>query len=331
MANRWSARSLLELARSFQSSQPVLAAAELGVFEVLADSAASATELAERLKTDARATECLLNALAAMELLEKREDTFTLSPDTVPLVAGSDETSILPMLKHQANCAHRWDRLVEVVRSGQPAVDSPPTPRSEPELRAFIEAMHVVGREMADGIVAALEPQRFHRALDVGGGSGSYTAALLRAAPTLRATLFDLPPVIEMARQRLERLALLERVDLVAGDFYLDPLPPGQDLVLLSAIVHQNSPEENRRLYRKCLASLEPGGTIVVRDIVMDDAHTAPPGGTLFAINMLVVTEGGGTYSFAEMRRDLEAAGFGDVELLQQGQWMDSLVTARRP
>ena len=101
--------------------------------------------------------------------------------------------------------------------------------------------------------------------------------------------------------------------------------------MLLSAIIHQNSPAQNRTLYEKCLGALEPGGSLVIRDILMDDTHTHPPGGALFAINMLVATEGGGTYSYEEIRRDLEAAGFVDAELIQRGVWMDGLVSARRP
>jgi predicted O-methyltransferase YrrM len=191
--------------------------------------------------------------------------------------------------------------------------------------------MHVVGRGVADGIVAAMRPERFRHALDVGGASGTYTTALLRAVPEMRVRLFDLPHVVEMARERLRKNGLLERVEIVAGDFYVDPMPGGHDLVLLSAIIHQNSPAQNRALYGKCLGALEPGGCLVIRDIVMDDTHTRPPGGALFAINMLVATEGGGTYDFGQIRADLESAGFAEVELVRRGEWMDSLVTARRP
>jgi hypothetical protein len=84
-------------------------------------------------------------------------------------------------------------------------------------------------------------------------------------------------------------------------------------------------------LYEKCLGALEPGGRIVIREILMDETHTQPSGGALFAINMLVATQGGGTYSYEEIRGELEAVGFVDVELIQRGMWMDGLVTARRP
>jgi SAM-dependent methyltransferase len=273
----------------------------------------------------------LLNALTALGVLDKNDEAFAIPRQLLPLLSGSAETGVLPMIRHHSTCAHRWDTLAEVVRRGQPVHDATSSPRTEKELEAFIQAMHVVGRDVADGVVTAMRPDRFRRALDVGGGSGTYTLALLRAVPEMRVTLFDLAAVVGMARERVLESGLLDRVEIVAGDFYIDPLPTGHDLVLLSAIIHQNSPAENRALYENCLGALEPGGSLVIRDIVMDDTRTEPAGGALFAINMLVATRGGGTYSYDEIRSDLEAAGLVDVELVQRGVWMDGLVSARRP
>ena len=141
----------------------------------------------------------------------------------------------------------------------------------------------------------------------------------------------NLLAVDQMGDPDLERGGLLERVEIVGGDFYVDALPAGHDLVLLSAIIHQNGPAQNRALYEKCRDALEPGGSLVIRDILMDDAHTEPAGGALFALHMLVATEGGGTYDHDQARRDLEAAGFVDVQIIRRGAWMDSLISARRP
>lgn len=331
MASEWTGESILKLSRAYQDSQALLAAAELGVFQAMGSRTMTAEDLAALLGTDRRATEVLLNALVAAGLMRKSDESFHLPPELVTLLSDAGEASVLPMLVHQVTCAHRWDKLAEVARTGRPAASVSSLLENESSRRAFILGMHVLGREMAGRIVEAIGPASYRRALDVGGASGTYTMALLQANPEMRVTLFDLPPVVEMARERLGDEGLLDRVDLVAGDFYEDPLPGGHDLALLSAIIHQNSSEQNRDLYGKCLAALEPGGHIVIRDIIMDESHTAPPGGALFAINMLVATEGGGTYSLAEIGSDLEASGFADVELIQQGVWMDGLVRATRP
>jgi SAM-dependent methyltransferase len=141
--------------------------------------------------------------------------------------------------------------------------------------------------------------------------------------------LFDLPAVIPLARQRLTAGGVAERVQLAAGDFYHDPLPRGADLVWLSAIIHQNSPDENRALYRRAAEALEPGGRVLIRDIVMDESHTSPLAGALFAVNMLVATPGGGTYALAEIREDLQSAGFADVQLVRRDEGMHAIVAAR--
>ncbi len=321
---------VLGLARSFQDSMPLLAAVELGVFEKVREEPLRAGEAAAALGADARGMEILLEALAAQGLLEKEEGIYRIPPGMEPFFSEDDETSVLPMLRHSAHMARNWVRLAEVVRRGGPDPERRPFEKDQDQCRAFISAMHVVGRRMAPELAAALDPARFHRLLDVGGGSGTYTIALLRAAPGLEATLFDLPEVIPLARERLGKEGLLERVELVAGNFSTDPLPGGHDLVLLSAIIHQNSRAQNRKLFQACREALLPGGVLVIRDIVMDDSHTAPPGGALFAVNMLVHTEGGGTYSFSEIEEDLGAAGFTEVRLARRGVWMDSLVEARR-
>lgn len=331
IATEWKAESLLELSRSFQNSQALLAAAELGVFPALGSQAKAADELAVALDTDPRATEVLLNALVGAGLVDKSGESFSLCSELVPLLSRDADTTVLPMILHMGTCAHRWDKLADVVRTGKCASPVSSMLGAESSRNAFIQAMHVVGRNMAGPIIADTRPERFGRALDVGGASGTYTIALLRANPEMRVTLFDLPPVIEMARERLDSEGLLDRVDLVAGDFYEDPLPTGHDMVLLSAIIHQNGRDQNRELYAKCLVALEAGGTIIIRDIVMDDSHTQPAGGTQFAINMLVATDRGGTYSLAEIRDDLEAVGFADIELIRRGTWMDGLIEAVRP
>jgi len=184
---------------------------------------------------------------------------------------------------------------------------------------------------MAPKLVEKLQPLRFRHLLDVGGASGTWTLAFLAAVPGARATLFDLPDVVPFAERRLAEAGMKDRVTLVSGDFYEDPLPQGADFVWLSAIVHQNSREQNRALYAKIFAALTPGGTLMIRDIVMDPTRTRPVAGAFFAVNMLVNTESGGTFTLEELSEDLLAAGFREPTLLVEGEWMDSVVRARRP
>ncbi|MCK7477604.1 MAG: hypothetical protein M0C28_09095 [Candidatus Moduliflexus flocculans] len=165
--------------------------------------------------------------------------------------------------------------------------------------------------------------------MDLGGASGSWTLAWLKAEPTSRAIIFDLPHVIPMARERFAASPFTARVELRAGDFNTDDLPKGADLAWVSAIIHQNSPDQNRALYRRVATALEHNGWIYIRDIIMESSRTAPVAGALFAVNMLSGTEGGNCYSLAEIQEDLQSAGFTDVELVRRDEGMHSIVRAR--
>jgi len=167
--------------------------------------------------------------------------------------------------------------------------------------------------------------------LDVGGASGTWTLAFLRACPSATATLFDLADVLPMARRRLTEAGMAEGVTLVAGDFMADPLPAGADLAWVSAIVHQNSREQNRQLFAKVFQALQPAGRIAIRDILMDATRTRPAAGALFAVNMLVATAGGGTFTFEELREDLEAGGFVRPTVVRRDEGMNSIVVAGKP
>lgn len=201
---------------------------------------------------------------------------------------------------------------------------------NEEQRKAFIGAMDVLGRDLSISIADTFDATRFRRLLDIGGGSGTYTIAFLRKYAQLQGVLFDLPPVIAITRERLQAERLSHRVSLIPGDYYRDTLPAGCDLALLSAVIHQNSPAENLDLFTKIYRALDPGGALLIRDFVMDPSRTRPTKGALFALNMLVNTLGGDTYTFGEIREGLEKAGFVNVVLLRAGDQQDGLVKAEK-
>jgi SAM-dependent methyltransferase len=320
---------LLALMRGFQVPCVLAAAADLDVFNLLAAAPRSASEVATRLHCDLRAMTILLDALTGIGILVKTVERYGLDPAAAPLVVDGSPPSVAAMLRHQANCLRRWSQLPWVVQSGRPADAGSSVRGPEADQASFIGAMHDIANTVAEPLIREINPRGFRCVLDVGGGSGTWTLAWLQAEPAARAILFDLPAVIPLARRRLTACGVADRVDLAAGDFYRDPLPRGADLVWLSAIIHQNSPDENRSLYRRAAEALEPGGRILIRDIVMDESHTSPVAGVLFAVNMLVATPGGGTYTLAEIREDLKSAGFGDVQLVRRDEGMHAVVAAR--
>jgi len=328
---KWTAEDILELSRTFQAAAVLGAAADLDLFSALAGAPSKAAALARRFRCQVRGLTILLDALVALQLLEKAGERYALSAGLEALLNPDGSRSVLAMAQHQANCLRRWAQLARVVKTGRPAECRPSVRGEAGDQESFIGAMHNISAPNADPVIRAIRPLRFRHLLDLGGGSGTWTIAFLRAYPAARATIFDLPSVIPMARRRLAAARLSGKVALAAGDFMKAALPPGADLAWVSAIVHQNSRAQNRMLFAKVFLALVPGGRIAIRDIVMEEGHTRPVAGALFAVNMLVATESGGTFTFAELREDLEAAGFIQAAVLRADEAMNSIVVAKKP
>jgi len=327
----WTAEQILALGRSYQGAAVLAAAAELNLFSALSGAPRTGAALARTLRCDSRALTILLDALVALRLLGKSGVSYALPDGLNALLTPDGAQSVLAMAQHQAHCLRNWAQLARVAMTGRPAERIPGIRGEEGAQEAFIGAMHNVSAPYAAEVIRAVRSFRFRHLLDIGGASGTWTIVFLRACPLAQATLFDLPHVIPMARRRLAAAGLAKRVKLITGDFTRDALPTGADLAWVSAIVHQNSRAQNRVLFSNVFSALAPGGRIAIRDILMEEDRTRPVAGALFAVNMLVATEGGGTFTFAELREDLEAAGFAEAVLARADDGMNAIVVAKKP
>ncbi len=317
--------------RSFMKSRVILSAAELDFFSKLNGNLISAEDLADMLGLDKKGTARLLDCLVTFDLLEKKKNRYHTTEKGSYLSSKHPE-SVLPMINHMNAIWENWSRLTDVVRKGikpdmRPVVDSD----AKKDRHAFIGAMHVAARRISKKIADVYDLSTFKNLLDIGGGSGAYTIAFLTKYPNLNAVIFDLEGVIPITKEKIAESGLQHRVRFLAGDFYEDDLPGGCDLALLSAIIHQNSPQQNLALYQKIYNALIPGGRLIIRDHIMDESRTNPPAGALFALNMLVNTPAGDTYTLKEVKDTLQAAGFAEIKLALSGREMDSLVEAVKP
>lgn len=273
-----SPKTILDLARNFMESRILLTGAELDLFTLLAPGPLSAEEITARIRGDSRAMIILLDALAALDLLVKKEGRYSCPPQVANFLSMNSLSSVLPMVHHMAHLWPRWSRLTGVASGVESSrTDAGPSmEKKKEEMEAFIGAMHNIASSLAPKVVAAVDPGKAKFLLDVGGASGTYTLAFLQAVPRMKATLFDKPEVVEIARQRLGQAGVLDRVTLAGGDFYRDELPSGHDLAFVSAIIHQNSLEQNLDLYGKIHRSLVPGGRIIIRDHIMESDRIRP-------------------------------------------------------
>jgi 3-hydroxy-5-methyl-1-naphthoate 3-O-methyltransferase len=299
-----------ELVRGFMPSRAVLTALELDVFTAVGEGG-TAKQIAAKIHTAARATEMLLNALVSLKLLEKREGVYTNTPLSARFFVEGTPDSARTAQLHMANVWKRWSTLTEAVRAGTSVA-----PRGDNGFVVpFIAAMDHTARGRARAVVEATGVNGARRMLDLGGGSGAYSIAFAKAAPALRVDIVDLPEVLPITQEHIRKAGLADRISTCAGDMLAIPLESGgYDLVLLSAICHMYSPEENQQLFQRAYAALAPKGRLVVSDFILEADKTAPRFGALFALNMLVSTRAGASYSEPEYEAWLKAAGFAEAK-----------------
>jgi SAM-dependent methyltransferase len=308
-----SPRPIMDLATAFQRSRVLLTAWELGVFTVLAEEPRTSDDVAAAIGTNARAMDRLMNALCALGLLEKRAGEFTNSALAGRfLVKGRPDYAA--GLGHTNHLWTTWSSLTDAVRTG--AAKPRPTigKRDDDWLRPFIAAMHWRASRSAPAVIGLLDLAGVSRVLDVGGGSGAFAMAFVRAQTGISAVVFDLPAVAPLSRSYIQTEGFTAQIEVVAGDYLIDELPGGFDLAFLSAVVHSNSAPQNERLIGKVAGALRKGGQVVVQDWLMSEDRTSPVAGALFALNMLVGTEAGDTFTEAEVRGWMRQAGLTSLE-----------------
>jgi len=299
-----------ELIRGFMPSRAVLTALELDVFSAIGKGG-TAKQIAAKIQAAVRSTEMLLNALVSLKLLEKVDGVYTNTPLSARFFVEGTPDSARSAQLHAANMWKRWSTLTEAVLAGTAVA-----PRGENgSVTPFIAAMDHIARGRAHAVVQAVEVNGSKRLLDLGGGSGAYSIAFAKAAPALQAEIIDLPEVLAIAQEHIRKAGLADRITTRAGDMLTVSLESGRyDLVLLSAICHMYSPEENQKLFERAYAALSPKGRLIVSDFILEADKTAPRFAALFALNMLVATRAGASYSEPEYEAWLKQAGFANTK-----------------
>lgn len=305
-----------EIANAFRQSQILFTAHDYGVFALL-DEARTAADVAAQIGCSVRGTAMLLDGLVALELLEKHGNLYKNAPVASACLVPGKTAYQGPILNHTRRSWDTWSQLSEAVRTGT-GVKQGHQKADSGELRDFILGMGNIAFLSAPDLLDHIDIAPFRHLLDIGGGPGTYTITFLRANPHLRATLMDLPPVIEIARSQISQAGLDSRVEYIAGDSTKDPLGHGYDLILISNLVHILSAEQNATLVRKCHDALMPGGTLIIKDFLTDPDRSGPAFSLIFALHMLLHTKAGGTYAIDEVRAWTDAAGFepGDLKSL---------------
>lgn len=311
---RLSPAPIFDIAHGFWYSKALGTACELGVFTALAANPQSAEELAVRLDVPARPLSMLLNAMAALGFLRKRGVRFTNAPLAHAFLVKGKAGYLGDTVLHMTRTLYeRWGWLTEVVRQGKPLHLLPGAPPQRETVQEFTLAMHGMSSFVGDFLAMRLDLRRYRQVLDIGGGSGVISVKLAEKFPNLNATVLDSPQVCSIAKELCEMSPAAKRIQMLPQS-YLEPLPKGYDVAILSQVLHGESAEVCRDLIRRVYDALDSPGLIVVVEFALEEGKVGLPFPALFSLNMLINTEAGAAYSREELLQWLRAAGFKKVK-----------------
>lgn len=303
---------LMALARGFQTAKTFLVANQLEIFSILsAKRGKSAPEAARTVRANSRALRMLLDALVALEVVQKKEDRYFNTPLAEEFLVKGKESYRGAIFHHLHHTWEAWSHLKKAVIKGTSPKIKPEASLKEDRERteAFIRGMYSIARGTAPKVTARIELSKVKKMLDLGGGPGTYAIYFAQKNPRLKAVVFDLPLVIPITKEIIKHHRMEKRVKTKAGDFHEDDFGKGYDLILMSQILHSNSEKECQALIKKAYNALKGGAQIVIHEFAVDESRTQPPMAVLFALHMLVNTSQGTTYTPTEMSAWLRLAG----------------------
>ena len=329
-------RRLWEIMFGVWGGQAFLVALDLELFTLLGERPRSVAEVASTLRLAERAAETLLILCTSRGLLERRGERFALTPLAEDYLVPGRPTYFgdflrgamiqQPLLSSYPTVKTAVQENRSQVYGGDALFDS-----HEQELemaRGFTMMMH--GHSMAAALAwpEQLELSKSRLMIDVGGGSGAHAIGAALRWPELRAVVFEMPTVCEVAREVIGSYRLQDRVTTQTGDLWNDPLPRG-DLHFYGDIFHDWPDDKCRQLAAKSFDALEPGGRIMIHEVLYDDDKTGPFAAAAYSVAMLLWTEGV-QRSQREHADILVGAGFTDVTATRTfGDW--SIVSACKP
>jgi SAM-dependent methyltransferase len=313
---------ILNLGLAFWGSKTLLSAVELGVFAQLAGGPLDGGELAGRLGLHPRAAGDFLDALVALGMLSRDGTTYANTPET-DLFLDPGKPSYVGGILEMANARLYpfWARLTDALRTGAPqnevrdGGDFFATVYADPErLAEFLHAMTGLSAGTAMAIAGGFPFERYSSVVDVGCAEGGLLAHVARAHPHLSGIGFDLPPVKDVFERYMRASGLEERVIFHAGDFFAEPLPSA-DAIVMGHVLHDWDLDQKRELIAKAYDALPAGGALVVFEAIIDDDRRENAFGLLMSLNMLIETPGGFDYTGADCQGWMRDAGFTETSV----------------
>lgn len=322
---------ILQVGFGFWSSKVLLSAVEMGVFTELARQPGDLHDLSERLGLHARSARDFLDALVALDFLERENGEYRNAPSS-DFFLDKAKPQYMGGLLEMANqrLYGFWNRLTAALRTGEMQAEGKGAGffreiYAHPErLKGFLQAMTALSHRANVAIATRFPWAQYKSAVDAGTAQGDLIAQVAAANPHLVGIGFDLPEVAPLFREHIAASGVASRVEFCPGDFFNDPLPRA-DVTMMGHILHDWNLEEKKMLIRKAYDAIPEGGAFIAYDTMIDDDRSRGIFGLLVSLNMLIETPGGFDYTAADCAGWMKEAGFREIRT-EQLEGPDSMV-----
>ena len=311
---------IMALGLSFWGSKTFLSAIELGVFTELAKGGGDWEALARRLGLHSRSAQDFFDALVSLGMLERKNGIYTNTPETDCFLDKAKLSYIGGILEMANNRMYRiWGSLTESLRTGKSQTTQGEDPfkdlyANQAHLKEFLSAMTGISMGTARQIAEKFPWQDYKYFVDVGAAQGCLPVQIALRHPHLKGVGYDLPMVRPIFEDYVKSFELDSRLRFQSGDFFKDPLPK-TDVVVMGHILHDWNLEQKKLLIQKAYEALSPGGAFLVFESLIDDDRSQNTFGLLMSLNMLIETPGGFDYTGADCSGWLKEAGFRETRV----------------
>lgn len=305
------------------------------IFDLLDGGPKTVSEIQKETGASERGLSAIMNVLVGLEFLAKdKQGYFSLTPESATFLVSTKPSFQGGFLRHGSEqLIPKWLHLNKIVKTGEPAAAVNKEEAGGDFFQQFVNDIFPLSYPAAQALsrhynAHAAAPAV--RVLDLAAGSGVWGIAMAQGSEKVRVTAVDWPEVIPVTRKTVARFGLADRFSYVEGDLLQADFGSGHNLATLGHILHSEGRERSQALLKKTFQALAPGGTISIAEFLVNADRTGPLNALFFAVNMLVNTESGDTYSFEEISSWLKAAGFTDARTLD-APGPSPLVLATKP
>lgn len=324
----------MQMAWGYSVPLIIASAVKHGVFDALDRAPKTVKQLAKETGASERGLTSILNALVGVELLTRRGGRYALAPESAAFLVSGKPGCLGGLFYHMTrDLIPKWLQLEDVVRTGKPARAVNSEPDGSEFFAGFVESIFPMSYPAARALGEHLEISQSKKpvnVLDLAAGSGVWGIALAQQSPHVRLTAVDWPDVLKVTEQVINRHGMLDRSTMLPGDLLKVNFGNHHHIATLGHILHSEGRARSQRLLKKTFKALSPGGTIAIGEFLVNHDRMGPPASLLFAVNMLVNTHAGDTFSFREISGWLRGAGFKKPRLLE-APGPSPLVLATKP